>query len=261
MCDFEINKIFIDNFLSDIITFSTQKYSSNIIEKCMDCCDEITRELIIQKYCKEEIVQKLLFDMYGNYVLQKVMQLSKEPLTSKYISIIGPLLNGLSSYPFGARLLNKLVTSFPSLNNYLDNKNEQSILRKGKYKKKHTKNNYNFNELANKTNQNNYNNLFNNFQMVNNPQNNINNQIYNNNFPNTNPLFPINVNSNCIFPFQLGNNKSNLNNNGFIVLGNEYQNNFGNNMINFSQFNSPNNGNSNYLEGDNVMINYNSFQK
>ena len=86
LCNYEINKVFVKNFLDDIMKFSTQKYSSNIIEKCMDCCDEETKELITQKYCEPQIIEKLLFDMYGNYVLQKVMNVSKEPLTNKYIS-------------------------------------------------------------------------------------------------------------------------------------------------------------------------------
>ena len=135
LCDYEINKIFVQNFLCDIMTFSTQKYSSNIIEKCMDCCDQETKELIIQEYCKPSIIEKLLFDMYGNYVLQKVMSLSKEPLTSKYISIVGPLLEKLSSYSFGPKLFNKLLSSFPALSSYTGKKNEGGKMKKMKNKK------------------------------------------------------------------------------------------------------------------------------
>ena len=66
----------------------------------------------------------LLNDMYGNYVLQKVMNLSKEPLTNKYISYIGPLMKNLSNYSFGSKLYNKLISSFPCLSNYVSNKND-----------------------------------------------------------------------------------------------------------------------------------------
>lgn len=66
LCDYEVNKIFVQNFLYDILKFSAQKYSSDIIEKCMNCCDEDTRELINKKYCEPNIIEKILFDIYGN---------------------------------------------------------------------------------------------------------------------------------------------------------------------------------------------------
>ena len=140
LCDYEINKIFVDNFLSNIINFSTQKYSSNIIEKCMDCCDEATKELICQKYCNKDIVEKLLFDMYGNYVVQKVIHLSKEPLTSQYLEMIGPLMKNLNNFSFGQKLYNKLITSFPYLSMYIgiDTKSRKNK----KFKNKKNKGNF-----------------------------------------------------------------------------------------------------------------------
>ena len=166
LCDYEINKIFVQNFLYDILKFSTQKYSSNIIEKCMDCCDEDTRELITLKYCEPNIIEKLLFDMYGNYVLQKIISLSKEPLTTKYLSIIGPLMKKLNSYSFGQKLYNKLLSSFPSLSTYAGIKNDGGKNRKYKNKKNNVNinnndinmnviNNNNFNNMYNKSNNNN----------------------------------------------------------------------------------------------------------
>ena len=88
VCDYEINKIIAHNFLNDLPRFAVQKYSSNVIEKCLDCCDEETKELIVQKFCEPMLIQKCLFDVYGNYVLQKIMFLSKEPIRSQYIQII-----------------------------------------------------------------------------------------------------------------------------------------------------------------------------
>ena len=101
----------------------------------MDCCDEDTRELITLKYCEPNIIEKLRFDMYGNYVLQKIISLSKEPLTTKYLSIIGPLMKKLNSYSFGQNLYNKLLSSFPSLSTYSGIKNDGGKNRKYKNKK------------------------------------------------------------------------------------------------------------------------------
>ena len=106
-----VNKIIAKNFLFDIVKLSTQKFSSNVIEKCLDCCDEKTKEIITQKFCDPNKISQLLFDMYGNYVLQKVLFISEEPVRSQLIGIIGPLLPNLSLCKFGQQLYSKLIVS------------------------------------------------------------------------------------------------------------------------------------------------------
>ena len=277
LCDFEINKIFVENFLNNILQFSTQKYSSNIIEKCMDCCDEETKDLIIQKFSEPYIIEKLLFDMYGNYVLQKIMGLSKEPFTSKYISVIGPLMKKLNSYSFGLKLYNKLLSSFPALSSYVGNKNEGGKMKKQKNKK----NNMNFinkNNLdgfnggnqknMNALNMNNlYNNMYNNnrnnMQMINmlNNQNNQNNNKYQNN----QMIIPGN---NFYIPFQFGNNNMNNNNMYFQNMMNNANNNMGmnfnnnnpNNFMQFQQNMNNNNDDNNIIVPNSSMFNFNNQQ-
>ena len=278
LCDYEINKIFVDNFLKNILQFSTQKYSSNIIEKCMDCCDEKTKELIIQKYCEPNIIEKLLFDMYGNYVLQKVMSLSKEPITSKYISIIGPLMKKLNSYSFGLKLFNKLLSSFPALSSYVGNKNDGGKMKKMKSKKNNMKignnndmdgfnggNRNNMNALN--MNNNLYNNMFNNrnnLQMMN-----MINQQNNNKFQNGQMFNPRN---NFYIPFQFNNNMNNNVNNNMYMQNMMNNNNFGinynngSNMNNIMQFqqkmnNNNDNNNNNISNRPNMMFNYNNQQQ
>ena len=242
LCDYEINKIFVDNFLNNIIKLSTQKYSSNIIEKCMDCCDESTKDLIYQKYCNKEIVQKLLFDMYGNYVLQKVMMLSKEPFSTKYIEMVGPLMKNLNNYNFGPRLYNKLITSFPSLSMYIGINTKNN--RNKKYKNKKYKNNMNMNEFVNNIYVNNSYNM-----------NNVNSNINHGNNNNGQLFMMPGINNNYYIPFQLNNNINNIsninnkiplqnllnnNNNNFAMNSNIVNNNL-NNLLQFQQNMSRNN--------------------
>ena len=255
--------------------FSTQKYSSNIIEKCMDCCDEETKEIIIHKYCEPYIIERLLFDMYGNYVLQKVMSLSKEPVTTKYISIVGPLMKKLNTYSFGVKLYNKLLSSFPALSSYVGNKNEVKLK---KMKTKKNNNSYNIHKNDNNNGNNNINtntinsNIYNRIQMINmmnnQQQNNMNNKFQNN-------LFPQGINNNNFFiPFQYNNNNLNNNNpnNHLFLQSLMNSNNFGmnyntgNNISNFIQFqhnkfNIDNNNNgSNVPNGAQMMFNFNNQQ-
>ena len=252
LCNYEINKVFVDNFLSDIMKFSTQKYSSNIIEKCMDCCDEETKELITQKYCDPEIVEKLLYNMYGNYVLQKVMNLSKEPLTNKYISYIGPLMKNLTSYSFGPKLYNKLISSFPILANYTINRNDSGKIKRNKNKKKNPINNIN-NEM-NDMNKNNNNDMFNNnSRFMPKGGNNMNmmgimDQGRNNKFQSI-PMFNPGMNINFYMPFQFQNDMGNNQNNNMMFPGMMNNPNYG---INYG------NGNNNNLNtGSKLMYNYN----
>ena len=221
LCDYEINKIFIKNFLINIIQFSTQKYSSNIIEKCIDCCDETSREIIIQKFCDKEIVEKLLFDMYGNYVLQKVINLSKEPLTSKFLEMIGPLMKNLNNYNFGQKLYNKLITSFPNLSVYMGISTKPR--KNKKFKNKKMKNNDEYEGYLGNNNFNNINvknnglNKMNMEELVNNIYankgyniNNLNNNI--NNQTNNGQILMMPGINNYFIPLQLNNNINNINN-------------------------------------------------
>jgi hypothetical protein len=114
-CDYEINRIIVINFLRDFQKFSSQKYSSNVIEKSLDCCDDETKQMIVEKLCEQKLVSSLLFDMYGNYVLQKTMMLAKEPYRMKFIQMVGPYLENLKVLTFGQKLYNKLLVSFPEL--------------------------------------------------------------------------------------------------------------------------------------------------
>ena len=229
----------------------------------MDCCDEDTRELITLKYCEPNIIEKLLFDMYGNYVLQKIISLSKEPLTTKYLSIIGPLMKKLNSYSFGQKLYNKLLSSFPSLSTYAGIKNDGGKNRKYKNKKNNV--NINNNDInMNVINNNNFNNMYN--KSNNNNLQIMNNQNNNKNFPNNQIFIP-----NFYIPFQLNNSLNNMNNmnnpnNNKIYLQNLIHNNFPmnfnnpNNMNNFMQFqqNMNNSGNNNMNNGSQIMFNFNN---
>ena len=120
-CDFEINHIIVLNFLKDFKRFSSQKYSSNVIEKSLDCCDEKTKQLIVEKLCDQTLVYNLLFDMYGNYVLQKTMMLAKEPYRTKFFEMVGPIMENVKVLPFGQKLYNKLLATFPELYIYIKN--------------------------------------------------------------------------------------------------------------------------------------------
>ena len=233
ICDFEINKIIVLNLLYDIPKFASQKFSSNVIEKCLDCCDEETKDLIVKKFCEQKLVQALLFDMYGNYVLQKTISISKEPYRSKFLNMVGPIMGNLKVLSFGQKLYNKLLSTFPELHNYVkDNNNKKKnkqINNNNYYNNIRMKNNYNIMNMNGMNNMNDINNLniMNNMTSI----NNMNNMVFNNNnyqFYNYNQIqrnYPI-MNSNLM------NNFSNSMNFMPNIEKIQYFNNCNNNLMN-----------------------------
>ena len=227
-----INDKIIEGFLDNIIYLAKQKYSSNVIEKCFDFCSQEMRNKIIDKLSDENIIKDLLKDMYGNYVLQKTLNMIFDDNKKKFfINIIGSEINNLISLPFGHKLIKKLVLNFPELKkfvnvglinsfNYINNNNFNP-------------NNFYLNNLSKQMinlNINNYNNNINNINNYYGMLNNLNNLNNNNNNNN-------NINNNFL-------QKSSINNNLFDLNNFQIQQQFFNNKFNFNNNNNFNNINN-----------------
>jgi hypothetical protein len=65
--NYEINAKIAQVFMTNIGYLSKQKFSSNVIEKCFDYCDDDTKQSIIKELCNPKLIPELLLDMYGNY--------------------------------------------------------------------------------------------------------------------------------------------------------------------------------------------------
>ncbi len=96
MNDQIVNKnLVLEIFKNDINFLSKQRFSSNVIEKvfplfiqCFDNSNKETKDIIIRELAKPDIIASLLFDMYGNYVLQKALSLSSEPHYSFFLKVV-----------------------------------------------------------------------------------------------------------------------------------------------------------------------------
>ena len=182
--DEEANKIIISQYLGGFQKNISNKISSNVYEKVLEYCDFNTKQYIIKSLCNFETVKNLLYDTYGNYVLQKTLLASNEPYRSMYIKFIAPLIDGLKNFPNGLIIIHKIVSHFPELNNYVQI-NTNKIRNFNMNNNYNTNNNYmSFKDNENKMIYNNHNN-FNNFDDINNKctnRNNYNKNNYNNNF-------------------------------------------------------------------------------
>ena len=207
--DEEANNIIISHYLNNFQQNISNKISSNVYEKVLEYCDFNTRQNIIKSLCNFETVKNLLYDTYGNYVLQKTLFASNEPYRTMYLKFIAPLIDGLRNMPNGLIIIHKIITHFPELQSYAQINSKKNI---------NNNMNNNINMSSMNGNLNNFNNNYNN--------NYINNN-YNNNY---------NINNNYNSPFNIKENN--------IMFNNNQPNN--SNDLNVPYVRSKNNKNNNY---------------
>ena len=110
-----VNGVIVDNILKKIIDYAKQKYSSNVIEKCFEYCEHGLRCKIVNAIKTYETIVTMLFDMYGNYVLQKAIAYADGESKGYFIGIIIKEINKLQEFEFGQKLITKLILTFPEL--------------------------------------------------------------------------------------------------------------------------------------------------
>eukprot|EP00871_Galdieria_phlegrea_P001570 jgi/Galph1/2413/GphlegSOOS_G1064.1 len=116
------NRLYIAKIVSQLAghlyELSVQKFSSNVVEKCLQQVDSETRKhLIYELMADREIIGRLIHDAYGNYVVQRALQLAQAPQLEQFCDVIRPHLSSLKSTPYGKRIYSKIIKRFPqSLN-------------------------------------------------------------------------------------------------------------------------------------------------
>ncbi len=97
------------------------KFSSNVIEKCLDGSNSKIQEAILQTLLTEEedLIGDLIVDSFGNYVIQKAVEVSKGHTFVCILDKISKNFHKLSQLPFGNKLSQKLVTLYPELKSFI----------------------------------------------------------------------------------------------------------------------------------------------
>ena len=57
----------------------------------------------------------LLFDKFGNYVVQKALQRADQETQQNILNLIAPHLQKLKNFPFGMKLYSKLIITYSYL--------------------------------------------------------------------------------------------------------------------------------------------------
>jgi hypothetical protein len=95
-------------FASSIITLSKHKFSSNVIEKCLRCALEPSRDMIVTELLAANEMERILKDSYANYVVQTALDYATPAMKQELVNVIRPLLPAIRHTPYGRRIQTKV---------------------------------------------------------------------------------------------------------------------------------------------------------
>ncbi|KAI0651425.1 ARM repeat-containing protein [Trametes meyenii] len=98
----------IRQFSGNVCALSVQKFSSNVIEKCIRVAEHNTRKMLIGELLNRTRLEKLLRDSYGNYCVQTALDYAEPSQRALLVEGIRPVLPLIRNTPYGKRIQNKL---------------------------------------------------------------------------------------------------------------------------------------------------------
>ncbi|KAG6918676.1 hypothetical protein DXG01_012494 [Tephrocybe rancida] len=98
----------IRQFAGNVCALSVQKFSSNVIEKCIRVAEHSTRKMLIDELLNRTRLEKLLRDSYGNYCVQTALDYAEPNQRVALVDGIRPILPLIRNTPYGKRIQNKL---------------------------------------------------------------------------------------------------------------------------------------------------------
>ena len=99
---------YIDN---NILKLSKEKFSSNVIDKCIIKDYEKSNKLI-KSIIQKNVIKEIMVDQYGNYVIQKALSISEKDIFLKIIEQIKPILGDLQKTNIGKKIYDKLKQNY-----------------------------------------------------------------------------------------------------------------------------------------------------
>jgi len=87
---------------------SKQKFSSNVIEKCLRCAQEPSKDMLIEEMLQPSELDRLLRDSFANYVIQTALDYANPAMKTRLIEAIRPYLPAIRTTPYGRRIQAKI---------------------------------------------------------------------------------------------------------------------------------------------------------
>ncbi|TVY93737.1 Pumilio domain-containing protein [Lachnellula willkommii] len=95
-------------FAGRVGQLSKQKFSSNVIEKCLRCAQEPSKDMLIEEMLQPSELDRLLRDSFANYVIQTALDYANPAMKVRLIEAIRPYLPAIRTTPYGRRIQAKI---------------------------------------------------------------------------------------------------------------------------------------------------------
>ncbi|CAI4212518.1 unnamed protein product [Parascedosporium putredinis] len=98
----------VNQFRTHVSQLSRHKFSSNVIEKCLRCAQDPSKDMIVDEILAPGEIEKLIRDNYANYVIQTALEYATPYKKAALVDSIRPVLPSVRSTPYGRRIQAKI---------------------------------------------------------------------------------------------------------------------------------------------------------
>lgn len=85
-----------------------QKFSSNVIEKCLRCAEEVSKDMLVEEMLSVPELDRCLRDSFANYVIQTALDYASAGTRARLVDAIRPHLPAIRTTPYGRRIQAKI---------------------------------------------------------------------------------------------------------------------------------------------------------
>ena len=108
-----------ESVIGKVCVLAVQKFSSNVMEKCLERCTDRVREEYLNELNDSDRICQLMMDPFGNYVVQRALSVSTHAQAIRLVETMKPHLSsqnggGIRNTAGGRRILGKICRRFPN---------------------------------------------------------------------------------------------------------------------------------------------------
>jgi hypothetical protein len=108
-----------ESVVGKVTLLAIQKFSSNVMEKCLERCTDKVREHYLTELSDSDRIRELMMDPFGNYVIQRALAVSTHAQAVQLVEAMKPHLfsstgGGIKNTAGGRRILAKISKRFPN---------------------------------------------------------------------------------------------------------------------------------------------------
>ena len=122
VCNDEEASAVCESVVGRIALLAIQKFSSNVMEKCLERSNDWVQELYLRELSSPDKIRELMADPFGNYVVQRGLAVATHAQAIRLVETMRPHLQGMRNTAGGRRIIAKICRRFPDFDlNILNN--------------------------------------------------------------------------------------------------------------------------------------------